>query len=82
MPELLVIISSLISGLRSRQSRKSPSAAEVLLLPLIAQVGELRTRKGFEYKEAADATLSTAMRVLGPEVLFRVLPLNLEPEQR
>jgi ribosomal RNA-processing protein 12 len=26
--------------------------------------------KGFEYREAADGTLSVAMRVLGPEVLL------------
>ncbi|KXN91076.1 Ribosomal RNA-processing protein 12 [Leucoagaricus sp. SymC.cos] len=82
MPELLAIITSLVSGLKSRKSRKSPTAAEVLLLPLIAQVGDLRTRKAFEYKEAADSTLSTTMQILGPEVLLRVLPLNLEPEQR
>lgn len=82
MPELLAIISALIVGLKSRKSRRSPTAAEALLLPLITQVGDLRTRKGFEFKEAADATLSAAMQVLGPEVLLRVLPLNLEPEQR
>lgn len=80
--ELLDITSSLISGLRDRNSRKSPTAAETLLLPLVSQVGDLRTRKSFEFKEAADAVLSTAMQVLGPEILLRVLPLNLEPEQR
>ncbi|KAF8070663.1 armadillo-type protein [Lyophyllum atratum] len=55
---------------------------ESLLLPLIEHIGELRIQKGFEHKEAADATLATAMRILGPEVLLRVLPLNLEPSDR
>jgi ribosomal RNA-processing protein 12 len=82
MPELLAVISSLISGLRARKSRDSPTATEVLLLPLISQVGDLRTRKSFEFKEAADNTLGIAMQILGPETLLRVLPLNLEPEQR
>ncbi len=39
-------------------------------------------KKGFEYKEAVDGTLKTAITVLGPEVIFKVLPLNLEPEDR
>ncbi|KAJ3561831.1 hypothetical protein NP233_g9958 [Leucocoprinus birnbaumii] len=82
MSELLTIASSLITGLKWRQSRASPTAAEALLVPLIIKTGDLRTRKSFEFREAADSTLSAAMQVLGPEVLLRVLPLNLEPEQR
>lgn len=83
MPELLSVISSLITSLRYREgSQTAPTAAESLLLPLIQKVGELRTQKGFESKESADSTLSTAMRVVGPEVLLRVLPLNLEPADR
>ncbi|GLB37646.1 putative NUC173-domain-containing protein [Lyophyllum shimeji] len=83
MPELLSVVSAVIANLRHRPGGKlSPTAAESLLLPLIEHVGKLRTQKGFEYKEAADATLGTAMRVLGPEVLLRVLPLNLEPSDR
>lgn len=42
----------------------------------------MRGKTGFEYKEAVDGVLKTAMTVLGPEVLFKVLPLNLEPEDR
>ncbi|KAI0930205.1 hypothetical protein AcV5_006982 [Taiwanofungus camphoratus] len=81
--ELLAVISSLIDGLRWRGgSRNSPTAAELLLLSLITKIGDLRTQRNFEHKEAADATLSAAMRVLGPEVLLRVLPLNLEPTDR
>ncbi|KAF5380415.1 hypothetical protein D9615_004614 [Tricholomella constricta] len=83
MPELLSVLSSMIVNLRYRpKPRSSPTAAESLLLPLIVHVGTLRIQKGFEYKEAADATLATAMRILGPEVLLRVLPLNLEPSDR
>jgi ribosomal RNA-processing protein 12 len=82
MPELLSVISSLIDNLGHRQDWTSPPPAESLLLPLIQKVGELRIQKGFEYKEAADGTLAIAMRVIGPEVLFQVLPLNLEPSDR
>ncbi|KAG6903066.1 hypothetical protein C0995_006253 [Termitomyces sp. Mi166 len=80
MPELLSVISSMIANLRYRPGpRTFPTAAESLLLPIIEHVGKLRVQKGFEYKEAADATLATAMRVLGPHVLLQTLPLNVEP---
>ena len=82
IPEILAVISSLIYNLRYRASRTSPSAAETLLLPLIQKVGDQRTKKGFEFKDSADKVLATAMLVVGPEVLFRVLPLNLEPSDR
>lgn len=82
MPELMAVISILITSLRHRDSSTSPTAAEILLLPIVAKVGELRTQRGFEYKEAADSTLSTAMRVLGPHVILQILPLNLEPDDR
>ncbi|KAG6866736.1 hypothetical protein C0991_011395 [Blastosporella zonata] len=83
MPELFSVISSMIAHLRYRpDSRASSTAAESLLLPIIEYVGKLRVQKGFEYKEAADSTLATAMRILGPQVLLQVLPLNLEPSDR
>lgn len=82
MPELMAIISILITSLRHRDSSTSPTAAELLLLPMITKVGELRTQRGFEHKEAADGTLSSAMRVLGPHVILQILPLNLEPDDR
>ncbi|KAF7428290.1 hypothetical protein PC9H_007511 [Pleurotus ostreatus] len=82
MPELMAVISILITSLRHRDSSTSPTAAEILLLPIVVKVGELRTQRGFEYKEAADSTLSTAMRVLGPHVILQILPLNLEPDDR
>lgn len=83
VPEVLAVISSLLNSLRYRSgSRNSSNAAESLLSPLVCKIAALRIQKNFEYKEAADATLSTAMRVLGPEVLLKHLPLNLEPEDR
>lgn len=83
IPELLSIISSLITSLRYRPGGpKSSTAAELLLLPVIEHIGNMRVQKGFEYKENVDATLATAMRIIGPEVLLKVLPLNLEPSDR
>lgn len=83
IPELLSVISSLITNLRyDNGNRRSTPAAKPLLLPLIQKIGDLRTQKGFEHKEAADATLAIAIRVLGPEVILQILPLNLEPADR
>jgi ribosomal RNA-processing protein 12 len=83
IPELLSVISSLIKNLRYNEGDQAVmSADEILLLPLIRKIGDLRTDKKFEHKEAADATLATAMRVFGPEVLLKALPLNLEPADR
>ena len=83
IPEVLSVISSLIESLRFRNgSRKNSTAAEQLLLPLITKIADLRVQKTFEYKEAADNTLGTAMKILGPEVVLRALPLNLETVDR
>ncbi|KAI0332309.1 NUC173-domain-containing protein [Cubamyces sp. BRFM 1775] len=83
IPEVLSVISSLIESLRFRNgSRKNSTAAEQLLLPLITKIADLRVKKTFEYKEAADNTLGTAMKILGPEVVLRALPLNLETVDR
>lgn len=79
VPDLLAVISSLITNLRRKDST---GAVDALLLPLVKQVGDLRIQKGFEYKEDADATLGTAMHMMGPKVLLEVLPLNLEPSDR
>ncbi|KAJ2931221.1 hypothetical protein H1R20_g5799, partial [Candolleomyces eurysporus] len=81
-PEILTIVAALTWNLRHRASKTSPTAAELLLLPLIQRIAELRIQKGFEYKEAADATLGVAMHVMGPHVLLEALPLNLEPSAR
>ncbi|KAG5221477.1 armadillo-type protein [Salix suchowensis] len=66
----------------AQSSSTSPTAAEILLLPIVAKVGELRTQRGFEYKEAADSTLSTAMRVLGPHRADVDLQQKAETEGR
>ena len=82
VPEVLAVLSSLIAGLRYREKEGGPTAAEVLLMPTVVRVAELRVQKSFEWKEAADRALSTAVQVLGPEVVLRELPLNIEPADR
>jgi ribosomal RNA-processing protein 12 len=79
VPEVLDVISSLLESLLANSSAP---AVQKQLLPLITQVADLRVQKGFEHKELADATLSVAMRMLGPEVILSVLPLNLAPGDR
>jgi ribosomal RNA-processing protein 12 len=82
MAEVLAAISSLIICLRYRKAPSAPTAAELLILPTIQRIAALRIEKRFEFKEAADLALSAAFRVMGPEVVLRILPLNLEPEDR
>lgn len=83
IPDVLSVVSSLIENLRFRNgSRKNSTAAEQLMLPLITKIADLRVQKTFEHKEAADATLGTAVRIMGPEVVLRALPLNLETVDR
>ncbi|OAX40112.1 NUC173-domain-containing protein [Rhizopogon vinicolor AM-OR11-026] len=83
MQELLPVISALVSNLNIRaELEESTTAAEALLMPLVSKVADLRIQKTFEHKEAADAVLSTAMRVVGPAVLLAAIPLNLEPSDR
>ncbi|KAH7888705.1 armadillo-type protein [Phlebopus sp. FC_14] len=83
IPELLQVVSSLITNLDMRvESGKSIVAAEVLLLPLVRKIADLRTLKNFEHKEGADAVISTALKVVGPAVLLEAIPLNLEPQDR
>ena len=84
VPEVLTAISSLIDNLRYSGDGAStgPTAAEVIMLPLIEKVSVLRVQKSFEYKEGADGVMSMAMAVLGPAVLLERLPLNLEPADR
>lgn len=83
IPEILSVVSSLVENLRFRNgSRKVSTAAQQLMLSLIVKIADLRIEKTFEHKESADMTLSTAMCVLGPDVLLQVLPLNLEPIDR
>lgn len=78
IPEVLSVIAALITNVASVH----PASTEALFASVIQHVGKLRTEKAFEHKEAADATLSTAMSAMGPEVILRLLPLNLEPQDR
>jgi ribosomal RNA-processing protein 12 len=82
MSELLLVIAALISNLHYREMPAGPTAAEVLLLPLVQRIGDMRTEKNFEHKGAADRVLSQAMGTVGPAVLLNALPLNLEPADR
>jgi ribosomal RNA-processing protein 12 len=82
IPEILSIITALTWNLRHRATKYAPTAAEVLLLPLVQRVSTLRTQKSFEYKETADVSLSMAIHVMGPQVVLEALPLNLEPSSR
>lgn len=78
MGELLMVISSVIESLADLNR----DISKELLLPLVKRVGDLRTGKDFEYKEAADDVLGTAMRSFGPHIVLEALPLNLEPTDR
>ncbi|KAK7472658.1 pre-rRNA processing protein [Stygiomarasmius scandens] len=83
IPELLQVVSSLIiTSQKSKEKNPMTDSVDQSILALVEQVGSLRTANGFEYKEAADGTLSSAMRTFGPEILLKILPLNLEPSDR
>ncbi|KAF8335881.1 uncharacterized protein EI90DRAFT_2912815 [Cantharellus anzutake] len=79
---LLLVLSALLSRLRTRlvpDGHNSPTAAELLLGELVQHAGKLRASNGFEYKQEADETLGTAIRVLGPAAFLNLLPLNIIP---
>lgn len=89
MNYLFTILSALISRLRLRllpdepavdPNGTSPTVAEELLLPLITEVGNLRTQKGFEAKDKVDEVVGVAIEVIGVEGVLRALPLNIEPD--
>ncbi|KAG8213920.1 armadillo-type protein [Butyriboletus roseoflavus] len=83
IPELLHVVSSLILNLNMRfENGRSTLAAEPLLLPLVQKIADLRIQKNFEHKEAADSVIATAMRIVGPAVVLKAMPLNLEPQDR
>ena len=46
------------------------------------KVGEMRVKKGFQYREGADAVFSAFARAAGVDGLLSLLPLNLVPEER
>lgn len=86
----LTVVSALLSRLRARvpsaaslstYDPRSPTAAQLLLLGCVSDVGELRIQKGFEYRERADEVLGMAVEVIGPEGVLSALPLNVEPDR-
>ena len=82
IPSLLAILTAFISRLRSLPSTStSTTAAQILLAELIAHVGSLRLARGFGYREKVDDVLGMAVRVMGPEALLDLLPLNIIPEE-
>ncbi|KAH8828256.1 NUC173-domain-containing protein [Flagelloscypha sp. PMI_526] len=86
IPDLLEIAAALFQALGNFKvvtDHLDGTAAEILLLPFLRHVSALRVQKTFAHKETADQFLGVAMKVVGPEVIFRddVLPLNLIPNQ-
>lgn len=86
----LTLVSALLSRLRVRipsasssstYDPRAPTAAQLLLLGCVADVGELRIQKGFELRERADEVLGMAIEVIGPEGVLSTLPLNVEPDR-
>ncbi|KAK9366505.1 NUC173 domain-containing protein [Lipomyces kononenkoae] len=53
-------------------------AADPYLVDAVVTVGELREGEQFEGRTEADDVLSAAIRVLGPDKILEILPLNLE----
>jgi len=49
---------------------------------VVRKVGEMRVKKGFQYREEADAVFSAFTRAAGVDGLLGLLPLNLVPEER
>lgn len=89
MANLLTILAALVSRLRVRitpgeaaidPAGRAPTAAEELLLPLIQDVGDLRTEKGFDHKDKVDDVIGMAIEVIGVEGVLNALPLNIEPD--
>jgi len=49
---------------------------------VVRKVDELRVKKGFQYREGADAVFSAFARAAGVDGLLSLLPLNSVPEER
>lgn len=85
MPHLLAVLSALILRLRTkcakpRNPKQRVPAATLLVQEHVKLVGHLRGIEGFEYREAAELVLGSAIEVCGPEWLLDILPLNLGDE--
>lgn len=58
------------------------SAAQTYFKDVVRKVGEMRVKKGFQYREGADAVFSAFARAAGIDGLLNLFPLNLVPEDR
>ena len=58
------------------------SGAQAYFREVVRKVGEMRVKKGFQYREGADAVFSAFARAAGVDGLLNLLPLNLIPEDR
>lgn len=67
--EVFTVVSAMLENLRWR--------ASPLLDNAVKAIGELRSDDAFNGKKEADAVLSKAIRAMGPDVILRLLPLNL-----
>ena len=67
--EIFNVLSALFATFRWR----SPG----FLDEIVKMVGELRANDAFHGKKEADAVLGKACEVMGPEAVFKILPLNL-----
>lgn len=83
-PELLSVVSTLVSRLRYRPNTdvtgstpRSEPAACLLALPLVQIVAELRAQPKFEHREHADSVIGAAVEVCGPAAVLQILPLGL-----
>ena len=87
---ILDIFSTLVSRLRLRvlpgkevqidSEGRAPTAAEELLLPLIASVADLRGEPGFQEREKMDDLIGMCLSVMGVAAVLKALPLNIEPD--
>lgn len=67
--EVFTVVGAMLDNLRWR--------ATPLLDNAVKAVGELRSDEAFNGKKEADAVLMKAIRAMGPDVVLRLLPLNI-----
>jgi len=56
------------------------SSAQEYFGDVVRKGGEMRVKKGFQYREGADAVFSAFARAAGVDGLLSLLPLDLVPE--
>jgi len=58
------------------------SSAQEYFGDVVRKVGEMRVRKGFQYREGADSIFCAFPQEARVDGLLSLLPLNLVPEER